>query len=122
MTGERRYTVGVDIGGTFTDLVLLADDGRVAMSKAPTTPRDFSIGVMDALDRAATDLGLDLPGLLALSDRIDHGSTVATNALLTRNGARVGLVTTRGFEDTPLVMRARFSTCPRASSASTRDS
>jgi N-methylhydantoinase A len=103
---EARYTIGVDIGGTFTDVVLLASDGEVHTSKAPTTPHDFSIGVIDAIREAAAGLGLDLRGLLALTDLVKHGSTVATNALITRNGVLVGLITTRGFEDTTLIMRA----------------
>jgi len=98
--------IGVDIGGTFTDVVLIATDGSVRTSKAPTTPADFSDGVMDAIRRAAADLGTEPPDLLARTDLVNHGSTVATNALLTRRGATVGLITTRGFEDTPLVMRA----------------
>src|SRR5687768_12017613 len=80
--------------------------GQVYMNKAPTTPADPSRGVFDALERAAAQLGTDLAGLLARAERITHGSTIATNALLTRTGAKVGLITTRGFEDTPYIMRA----------------
>jgi N-methylhydantoinase A len=97
--------IGIDIGGTFTDVVLMSPAG-VRTSKAPTTPWDFSVGVLDGLHQAASDLGTDLPGLLRRTDLLNHGSTVATNALITRSGATVGLITTRGFEDTPLVMRA----------------
>jgi N-methylhydantoinase A len=100
------YTIGVDIGGTFTDVVVIATDGSVRLAKAPTTPADFSGGVMDAIAIAAADMGLSPELLLARTARLDHGSTVATNALLTRTGARVGLITTRGFEDTPAIMRA----------------
>jgi N-methylhydantoinase A len=106
MADATRYTIGIDIGGTFTDVVLMASDGTVTTNKAPTTPHDFSIGVIDAIREGGTDLGFDLPGLLAVTDLVKHGSTVATNALITRNGARVGLITTHGFEDTPLIMRA----------------
>lgn len=102
----RRYTIGIDIGGTFTDVVLIADDGAVRTDKAPTTPHDFSEGVIEALGLAASNLGLTLPALLTATDLVKHGSTVATNALITRTGARVGLITTHGFEDTPLIMRA----------------
>ena len=105
MTVGTRYTIGVDIGGTFTDVVLMSPDG-VRTSKAPTTPSDFSIGVLDALGQAATDHAIDLRELLGRTDLLNHGSTVATNALITRNGATVGLLTTHGFEDTPLIMRA----------------
>jgi N-methylhydantoinase A len=106
MPEAARYTIGVDIGGTFTDVVLIASNGAIHTSKAPTTPADFSTGVVDAIEAAAADLGLAPQALLARTDLVNHGSTVATNALLTRNGARIGLITTRGFEDTPLIMRA----------------
>jgi N-methylhydantoinase A len=101
-----RFTIGVDIGGTFTDVVLIATDGAIQTSKAPTTPADFSTGVVDAIRAAADDLGLRPDVLLGRTDLVAHGSTVATNALLTRKGARIGLITTHGFEDTPLIMRA----------------
>ena len=103
---ELRFTIGVDIGGTFTDVVVLAPDGSVATSKAPTTPADFSGGVLDAIREAARELGLEMAAFLARTDLIKHGSTVATNALITRRGVTVGLITTRGFEDTTLIMRA----------------
>jgi N-methylhydantoinase A len=80
--------VGVDVGGTFTDLIALADDGDIAVRKVATTPADPSAGVFRALD------GLRVPVALLI-----HGTTIATNALLERRGARVVLVTTRGFED-----------------------
>ncbi len=104
--GQPRFTIGVDIGGTFTDVVLLADDGSVVTSKAPTTPADFSGGVLDALAEAAAAIGVERPELLGRTDLIKHGSTVATNALITRGGVTVGFLTTRGFEDTTLIMRA----------------
>lgn len=104
--GGARYTIGVDIGGTFTDVVVLSDDGSAFSSKAPTTPGDFSGGVLDAIREAARGLGLEFGTLLARTDMVKHGSTVATNALITRGGATVGFITTRGFEDTTLIMRA----------------
>jgi N-methylhydantoinase A len=106
MQAEPRFTIGIDIGGTFTDVVVLSDDGQIVTSKAPTTPGDFSGGVLDAIREAAVSVGLDMTAFLARTDMIKHGSTVATNALITRRGARVGLITTRGFEDTTLIMRA----------------
>jgi N-methylhydantoinase A len=105
-TPPARYTVGVDIGGTFTDVVVLSPGGEIVTSKAPTTPADFSGGVMDAIREAASLLDLELPAFLARIDMIKHGSTVATNALITRGGVTVGFITTRGFEDTTLIMRA----------------
>jgi N-methylhydantoinase A len=101
-----HYTVGVDIGGTFTDVVVLSPGGGITNAKSATTPDDFSSGVMDALRQAADAMGLEVADLLGRCDLVKHGSTVATNALLTRRGVRVGLVTTRGFEDTPVIMRA----------------
>lgn len=106
MQAPERLTIGIDIGGTFTDVALVSAAGEVYANKAPSTPEDFSQGVFDALERAAAALGTDLAGLLARTERITHGSTVATNALLTRRGAKLGLITTRGFEDTPFIMRA----------------
>jgi N-methylhydantoinase A len=101
-----RYTIGVDIGGTFTDVVVLSSDGGVLTSKAPTTPADFSGGVLDAVRGAAASAGLEMRTFLGRTDLIKHGSTVATNALITRAGVSVGFITTRGFEDTTLIMRA----------------
>lgn len=96
----------MDIGGTFTDVVVLASDGRVFTAKAATTPAAFAEGVLNGIGEAAAEMGLDVGTLLAETTLVKHGSTVATNALITRNGVRVGLITTHGFEDTPLIMRA----------------
>ncbi len=100
------FVVGVDVGGTFTDVALLDAGGRVRMAKAATTPAERSKGVLDALENAAGACGMSLADLLAKTRRITHGSTIATNALLTRDGPTLGLITTRGFEDTPAIMRA----------------
>lgn len=93
------YKIGVDVGGTFTDVVAVDDDGRVTLAKSPSTPEDQSIGVMAGLERLAERLGLDLKGLFGQTERIVHGATVATNALLERKGAKVGLLTTEGHRD-----------------------
>ncbi|MBI3078997.1 MAG: hydantoinase/oxoprolinase family protein [Deltaproteobacteria bacterium] len=106
MTTQQSFVVGVDTGGTFTDVVVLTEAGEVVMSKAPTTPWDFSIGVLDAIGEAARQMGLSPRDLLARTAMLKHGSTVATNALITRSGVRVGFITTSGFEDTTLIMRA----------------
>ena len=100
------FIIGVDIGGTFTDVALITRDGQVVMTKAASTPSEPSQGVFEALKEAAQQLDLSLSELLQQTLRITHGSTVATNALLTRSGARVALIATRGFEDTPFIMRA----------------
>ena len=93
------YRVGVDVGGTYTDLVAIDDAGRVTLSKEPSTPQDQSIGVMNGLGQVAKLLGLTLEELLQQTERIVHGTTAATNALLERKGAKVGLLTTAGHRD-----------------------
>ena len=93
------YSIGIDVGGTFTDLVAIGDTGQVTLGKVPSTPEDQSIGVMAGLAQVAATLGQDLATLLAATDRIVHGTTVATNALLERKGAKVGLLTTEGHRD-----------------------
>ena len=93
------YRIGIDVGGTFTDLVAINDDGRIAVAKSASTPRDQSIGVLAGLELLAGSLGIDRAALLGSADRIVHGTTVATNALLERKGARLGLLTTEGHRD-----------------------
>lgn len=93
------YRVGIDVGGTFTDLVAIDDAGRVTLVKSASTPADPSVGVMEGLGLLAEELGQDLPRLLSETERIVHGTTVATNALVERKGARVGLLTTEGHRD-----------------------
>src|SRR4051812_17470233 len=93
------YRIGIDVGGTFTDLVAIDAGGATTLAKVPSTPQDPSIGVLDGLEQLATRLRLDCAALLAQTDRIVHGTTVATNALLERKGARLGLLTTEGHRD-----------------------
>jgi N-methylhydantoinase A len=91
--------LGVDIGGTFTDLVLHQADGDVRRWKVPSTPPDFDQGVLDGIAAAASDLGVTSRDLLDRLDEFVHGTTVTTNVVLTRTGERVGLLTTAGFGD-----------------------
>jgi N-methylhydantoinase A len=93
------YRIGIDVGGTFTDLVAVDRDGRVTIAKSASTPEDPSIGVMDGLGLLAVELESDLRSLLDATDLIVHGTTVATNALLERKGAKVGMLTTEGHRD-----------------------
>src|SRR6266446_2284919 len=93
------YRIGVDVGGTFTDLVAIDPAGVTALAKVPSTPEDPSLGVLDGLTQLAESLGLDRAALLGETDRIVHGTTVATNALLEHKGARTGLLTTEGHRD-----------------------
>jgi N-methylhydantoinase A len=93
------WRIGIDVGGTFTDLAAVDETGRVVIAKCASTPRDQSEGLMEGLGLLAAECGTDLEGLLARTDRIVHGTTVATNALLERKGAKVGLLTTEGHRD-----------------------
>jgi N-methylhydantoinase A len=93
------YRIGIDVGGTFTDLVAVDDSGRVTLVKAASTPNDPSLGVMEGLELLAAALDKGLSALLAETERVVHGTTVATNALLERKGAKVGLLTTEGHRD-----------------------
>jgi len=98
---------GVDIGGTFTDCVLVGEDGKVAYGKALSSPADsFKSGFFGSIESAGDQLGLEPGELYTKMDRlISHGSTVATNIVVERKGAEIGLITTRGFEDTVRTMR-----------------
>ena len=93
------YVIGIDIGGTFTDLVAVDDEGAVTFVKTASTPEDQSVGVIAGLEMMAERLDLGLADLLAKTGRIVHGMTVATNALLERKGAKVALLTTEGHRD-----------------------
>ena len=100
------YRLGVDVGGTFTDLLLINEDsGETHTAKVPSTPEDSSIGVLNGIARICDESGIDPANV----NRVMHGTTVATNAVLTGKGARVGLVTTDGYQDTLQVAR---SYCP----------
>jgi N-methylhydantoinase A len=100
-----RYLAGIDIGGTFTDVVVTDPSGRVTTAKTPSTPPHFADGVVDALTVAADRLGLSLPEMCRALDTVTHGTTVGTNALIEKRGARVGIITTKGHEDTIHFMR-----------------
>ena len=95
----KMYRVGIDVGGTYTDLVAIDDTGVVTLGKTPSTPQDQSVGVMNGLNQVADNLSLDLHTFLQMTERIVHGTTAATNALLERKGAKVGLLTTAGHRD-----------------------
>lgn len=102
------YIIGVDIGGTFTDVVVVdVASGAIATTKVRTTRTDLIVGVLDALGLVADDLGLDLDDLLAATVKLAHGTTLTSNIMFTWTGARTGLLATRGFGDEILIMRAR---------------
>ena len=96
---DNKCRIGIDVGGTFTDIVAVSDTGTVTFSKAASTPNDPSIGVMNAVERLADELGINSQTLLSKTESIVHGTTVATNALLERKGAKTGLLTTLGHRD-----------------------
>jgi len=93
------YRIGIDVGGTFTDVVAVDEAGRITHAKSTSTPADQSVGVMEGLTLLTEALGITLAAMLERTERIVHGTTVATNALLERRGARVGLLTTEGHID-----------------------
>src|SRR5437762_2282556 len=94
-----NYRIGVDVGGTFTDLVAIDEGGLTTLAKVPSTPEDPSLGVLEGLSQLAGRFGLGRTALLRDTERIVHGTTVATNALLEHKGARLGLLTTEGHRD-----------------------
>lgn len=100
------YLIGVDIGGTFTDCIVIDDGGTVTIGKAPSTPPDFQTGFVDSLRETARRLDVTLDTLLENADGIYHGCTVGTNALVENRTAAVGLLTTRGHRDVMFAMDA----------------
>jgi len=96
----RFSNIGVDTGGTFTDLVLIDADGIVRTEKSFSTPQSRERGVFDVLERAARTLNTSVSDILSHTDIFAHGTTASTNALIERRGARVGVLFTAGFEDT----------------------
>ena len=107
-SGGARYVVATDVGGTCTDAVLFAAGEPVRLGKALSTPPDFADGVLAAVGAAAKGIGLSTDELLARTALFMHGSTVVDNTLLTRSGARTGLITTEGFEDTLIITRGAY--------------
>src|SRR5918992_334988 len=99
------YLVGIDIGGTFTDCAIVDRAGKLLTTKVPSTPADFSRGMMDALDAGAQALGIELERFCRDIAFLSHGTTVGTNTIIQKKGAKVGLITTRGHEDAIHIMR-----------------
>ena len=94
-----KFKIGVDVGGTFTDFLLMDDSGRAEVFKVLSTPHDPSIAVFDGFGEMARAKGLSLPDFLRNVEIIVHGTTVTTNAVLTGNVSKTGLLTTKGFRD-----------------------
>ncbi|MFR9727995.1 hydantoinase/oxoprolinase family protein [Saccharopolyspora sp. MS10] len=95
--------IGVDVGGTFTDLMYWDEDGSVAVHKVPSTPQDPSLATVDGVRQLAERIGISVRDL----DQFLHGTTVATNIVLEHNGADVGLITTEGFRDVLHIARKK---------------
>ncbi|MCD4699711.1 MAG: hydantoinase/oxoprolinase family protein [Phycisphaerae bacterium] len=92
----RRIRIGIDVGGTFTDACLFEEEtGEIRVAKVPSTPNDPSVGILDSLSLILSEAGATSEQVTYLA----HGTTVATNTLLEHSGAKVGLITTRGFRD-----------------------
>jgi N-methylhydantoinase A len=97
------YRLGIDVGGTFTDLLLVDEkSGRTWSAKVPSTPKDQSVGVLAGLDRVCRQAGISASAI----DHVMHGTTVATNTVLTSSGAKVGLVTTKGYRQVLQIARS----------------
>ena len=97
------YRLGVDVGGTFTDLILVKEEsGDTFSAKVPSTPEDSSIGVFNGISKVCAEAGIDPKDIT----HVMHGTTVATNTVLTGTGANVGLVTTKGYRQVLQIARA----------------
>jgi N-methylhydantoinase A len=104
MTDPRRFRVGVDIGGTFTDIVLLDADGTIHTKKVSSSVDDYARAIVDGLGEVFSETGLAGEQLT----EVLHGTTVASNAILELKGARTGLITTKGFRDVLEIRRIRM--------------
>ncbi len=103
VTGQSGYRLGADVGGTFTDILLIEEaSGRSFTAKVPSTPQDSSIGVLNGIERVCDQAGVSLADI----SHVMHGTTVATNTVLTASGARVGLVTTKGYRQVLQIARS----------------
>ena len=107
MNADTRFRIAIDIGGTFTDGVALSSHGQRITAKALTTTGDPSQGVIDCLEIIASMLDTTLADLVSRTIAFVHGTTVGTNALVERRGARTGLLMTRGHEQAITIGRVR---------------
>ena len=107
MSADTNFRIAIDIGGTFTDGVALSSNGQRITAKALTTTGDPSQGVVDCLEIIASMLDTTLADLVSRTVTFVHGTTVGTNALVERRGARTGLLMTRGHEQAITIGRVR---------------
>ena len=98
--------IGVDIGGTFTDAVMVNEAGEVWYSKVPTTPENRFVGIMNSLNALSDSSGISLDKILSTTTKFAHGTTATVNAFIQRRGAKVGLLVTKGFKNTLDIMKA----------------
>jgi N-methylhydantoinase A len=98
------YVIGIDVGGTFTDAVALRPDGTMVSAKTPSTPPNYSQGVLDVIDLLAVELAISVPSLLAQTDHISHGTTSSLNALVMGKVPSIGFITTKGHRDSIFIM------------------
>ena len=101
----KKTRVCIDVGGTFTDCLVMDETGLLQKFKASTTPRDPSIGLMDVMKKAARHYKVDVKEFLSQISVLVHGTTLATNIILTGRGARAGMITTKGFRDSIEIRR-----------------
>jgi len=104
------FKIGIDVGGTFTDLVYSSGDNSISVVKTPTTPRNQAEGVLEGLEKIAAHEGLSVNELLGNTDLIIHGTTVATNTMLEFDGAKTSLIATKGFRD-DIELRRGYKEC-----------
>ena len=97
---KKKFKIGVDVGGTFTDLVLMdSNSNLLCLRKSPTNINNPELGIIACIQKASEHLEVSKEYLLENCEKFVHGTTAATNALLTNKGAKIGLLTTKGFRD-----------------------
>jgi len=101
---NRKFRVGVDIGGTFTDVAFISNEGEIIRSKVPSTPGNYNDGITRGIQEILLNNRLEGNSI----DEVVHGCTVATNAILEHTGAKTGLITTKGFRDVLEIRRYRM--------------
>ncbi|MBD47749.1 MAG: hypothetical protein CL891_01445 [Dehalococcoidia bacterium] len=106
MSAEVNYRIGVDVGGTFTDIVLVGEDSKLFVKKLSSTPDRYDDAIIDGISSILNEAGV----LAVQVKEVCHSTTAATNAVLERKGARVGLITTSGFRDVLELRRLRVPT------------
>lgn len=96
---QSKYRLGIDAGGTFTDFVLIDNQGGIRLYKSPSTPEDGTIAIRNGLSQISADLGESIEDIVQQCDLCINGTTVALNALIEKKGVKVGLLCTQGHED-----------------------